>query len=225
MREIGHFIGGKTVAGQFRLNGGDVFDPNTCAGRQAKVAFEQSLETGKYVIVNAESAQPAGLGLSDESPQRRAARSNSSSRAKGVRQPCPGPALQHEDLRRFPRATSNAGSRWSSSPAGSRPAQRRVQAQRRPRHDLFSLRQPLGVVGIAPSTCPVIIDVEVRLRLPGGINVRPDLKLFRARPFRADAAGRRRSLVRALARPPACSTSSTARKRCSTRCSPICASA
>ena len=42
MREIGHFIGGKTVAGSSGRSG-DVFDPNT-GDVQAKVAFASKAE-------------------------------------------------------------------------------------------------------------------------------------------------------------------------------------
>ena len=66
MREIGHFIGGKTVpgtSGRF----GDVFDPNT-GEVQAKVALAKHSEV-EHAIANAEAAQPAWAATN---PQRRA---------------------------------------------------------------------------------------------------------------------------------------------------------
>ena len=66
MREIGHFIGGKTVkggSGRF----GDVFDPNT-GEVQAKVALAKHSEV-EHAIANAQAAQPAWAATN---PQRRA---------------------------------------------------------------------------------------------------------------------------------------------------------
>ncbi len=66
MREIGHFIGGKTVkggSGRF----GDVFDPNT-GEVQAKAALAKHSEV-EDAIANAEAAQPAWAATN---PQRRA---------------------------------------------------------------------------------------------------------------------------------------------------------
>ena len=66
MRAIGHFIGGKEVAGASGRQG-DVFDPNT-GEVQAKVAFAGRAEVEK-AIANAEAAQPAWAATN---PQRRA---------------------------------------------------------------------------------------------------------------------------------------------------------
>ena len=55
MREIGHFIGGKRVAGTSGRSG-DVFDPNT-GEVQAKVSFADKSEV-EAAIANAEAAQP-----------------------------------------------------------------------------------------------------------------------------------------------------------------------
>src|SRR5512141_3496046 len=66
MREIGHFIGGNTVkgtSGRF----GDVFNPNT-GEVQAKVALAKHSEV-EHAIANAEAAQPAWAATN---PQRRA---------------------------------------------------------------------------------------------------------------------------------------------------------
>src|SRR5207344_2502195 len=66
MREIGHFIGGKTVKGASgRL--GDVFDPNT-GEVQAKVALAKHSEV-EHAIASAQAAQPAWAATN---PQRRA---------------------------------------------------------------------------------------------------------------------------------------------------------
>jgi malonate-semialdehyde dehydrogenase (acetylating)/methylmalonate-semialdehyde dehydrogenase len=66
MRDIGHFIGGKTVKGASGRTG-DVFDPNT-GEVQAKVALASKSEV-EAAIVNAEAAQPAWAATN---PQRRA---------------------------------------------------------------------------------------------------------------------------------------------------------
>src|SRR5512143_2121429 len=66
MREIGHFIGGKTVKGGSERFG-DVFDPNT-GEVQAKVALASKSEV-EQAIANAEAAQPAWAATN---PQRRA---------------------------------------------------------------------------------------------------------------------------------------------------------
>src|SRR5881227_4487988 len=66
MREIGHFIGGKRVAGRSGRSG-DVFNPNT-GEVQAKVSFADKSEV-EQAIANAEAAQPAWAATN---PQRRA---------------------------------------------------------------------------------------------------------------------------------------------------------
>ena len=66
MREIGHFIGGKTVPGNSGRFG-DVFDPNTCEV-QAKVALAKHSEV-EHAIANAAAVQPAWAATN---PQRRA---------------------------------------------------------------------------------------------------------------------------------------------------------
>ena len=73
MREIGHFVGGKSVkggSGRF----GDVFDPNT-GEVQAKVALAKRSEV-EAAIGAAQAAQP---GWAATNPQRRA-----STRTNGV---------------------------------------------------------------------------------------------------------------------------------------------
>ena len=66
MRQIGHFIGGKEVAGGSGRTG-DVFNPNT-GEVQAKVAFASKAEV-EQAIANAAAAQPAWAATN---PQRRA---------------------------------------------------------------------------------------------------------------------------------------------------------
>jgi len=66
MRQIGHFIGGKEVAGMSGRTG-DVFNPNT-GEVQAKVALAKHSEV-EHAIANAELAQP---GWAATNPQRRA---------------------------------------------------------------------------------------------------------------------------------------------------------
>src|SRR5512142_1470068 len=66
MREIGHFIGGKTVQGTSGRYG-DIFDPNT-GEVQARVAFAKHSEV-EHAIAVAEAAQPAWAATN---PQRRA---------------------------------------------------------------------------------------------------------------------------------------------------------
>src|ERR1700730_13161231 len=66
MREIGHFIGGKTVSGTSGRSG-DVFNPNT-GEVQAKVALAAKSEVA-HAIANAAAAQPAWAATN---PQRRA---------------------------------------------------------------------------------------------------------------------------------------------------------
>src|SRR5262249_58248830 len=58
MREIGHFIGGKKVAGTSGRSG-DVFNPNT-GEVQAKVSFANKSEV-EQAVAKAEPAEPASL--------------------------------------------------------------------------------------------------------------------------------------------------------------------
>jgi malonate-semialdehyde dehydrogenase (acetylating)/methylmalonate-semialdehyde dehydrogenase len=66
MRQVGHFIGGKEVGGTSGRTG-DVFDPNT-GEVQAKVALASRAEV-EQAIANAQAAQPAWAATN---PQRRA---------------------------------------------------------------------------------------------------------------------------------------------------------
>jgi malonate-semialdehyde dehydrogenase (acetylating)/methylmalonate-semialdehyde dehydrogenase len=157
MREIGHFVGGKQVKGTSGRHG-DVFNPNT-GEVQAKVAFASKSEV-ESAIANAAAAQPAWAATN---PQRRArvmfkflelvqteyddlARLLSSEHGKTfvdsrgdiqrglevVEFACGVPHLMKGEF------TDNAG----------------------PGIDLFSLRQPLGVVaGITPFNFPAMIPL------------------------------------------------------------------
>jgi len=157
MREIGHFIGGKQVKGGSG-RAGDVFNPNT-GEVQARVSFASKAEV-QQAIANAAAAQP---GWAATNPQRRArvmfkflelvqaeyddlARLLSSEHgktfvdAKGdiqrglevVEFACGIPHLMKGEF------TDNAG----------------------PGIDLYSLRQPLGVVaGITPFNFPAMIPL------------------------------------------------------------------
>ena len=117
MREIGHFIGGKEVKGGSGRTG-DVFNPNT-GEVQAKVALRQQVR-GRAGH-RQRRGRAAGLGRDQPAAARprdvqvpRAGRRPNTTTSPGCSPPStarPSPT---------PRATSSAGSRWSSSPAASR---------------------------------------------------------------------------------------------------------
>ena len=119
MRNIGHFIGGKEVAGTSRAAPRDVFQPMTGevigqgGARLARPSCAPAVE-------NAKAAQPAWAATN---PQRRARVMMKfldliAQRHGRARRP-PRPRAR-QDHRRTPRATSSAASRWWSSPAASR---------------------------------------------------------------------------------------------------------
>ncbi|MBX6327962.1 MAG: CoA-acylating methylmalonate-semialdehyde dehydrogenase [Pseudolabrys sp.] len=157
MREIGHFIGGKEVkgtSGRF----GDVFDPNT-GEVQAKVALADRSEVER-AIADAEAAQPAWAATN---PQRRA-------------------RVMFKFLELIQRDFENLA-RLLSSEHGKVIADARGDIQRGievvefacgiphlmkgeytesagPGIDLYSMRQPLGVVaGITPFNFPAMIPL------------------------------------------------------------------
>jgi malonate-semialdehyde dehydrogenase (acetylating)/methylmalonate-semialdehyde dehydrogenase len=157
MREIGHFVGGKEVkgaSGRF----GDVFDPNT-GEVQAKVAFAKHSEV-EHAIAVAEAAQPAWAATN---PQRRA-------------------RVLFKFLELVQKEFDNLA-RLLSSEHGKTLADSRGDIQRGlevvefacgiphlmkgeftegagPGIDLFSIRQPLGVVaGITPFNFPAMIPM------------------------------------------------------------------
>src|SRR5436853_5223742 len=157
MREIGHFIGGKEVKGTSG-RWGDVFNPNT-GEVQAKVAFASRGEV-EQAIASAEAAQP---GWAATNPQRRA-------------------RVLFKFLERVQKEFETLAQLLSSE-HGKTIADSRGDIQRGlevvefacgiphllkgeftqgagPGIDLFSIRQPLGVVaGITPFNFPAMIPL------------------------------------------------------------------
>jgi malonate-semialdehyde dehydrogenase (acetylating)/methylmalonate-semialdehyde dehydrogenase len=157
MREIGHFIGGKTVKGASGRSG-DVFDPNT-GEVQAKVALASKSEV-EAAIANAEAAQPAWAATN---PQRRA-------------------RVMFKFLELIAKETESLAKLLSSEhgktvPDAKGDIQRGVEVAEfacgiphllkgeftegaGPGIDLYSVRQPLGVVaGITPFNFPAMIPL------------------------------------------------------------------
>ncbi|WP_137045193.1 CoA-acylating methylmalonate-semialdehyde dehydrogenase [Pseudolabrys sp. FHR47] len=157
MREIGHFVGGKTVKGSSGRTG-DVFDPNT-GEVQAKVALASKAEVEK-AIANAEAAQPAWAATN---PQRRA-------------------RVMFKFLELIAKETESLAKLLSSEhgktvPDAKGDIQRGVEVVEfacgiphllkgeftegaGPGIDLYSIRQPLGVVaGITPFNFPAMIPL------------------------------------------------------------------
>src|SRR5499433_510584 len=157
MRAIGHFIGGKQVAGTSGRFG-DVFNPNT-GEVQAKVAFASRAEVGA-IIANADAAQ---RGWAATNPQRRArvmfkflellhrefdslARLLSSEHGKTVAD-SKGDIQRGLEVVEFACGIPHLLKGEFSEGAG-------------PSIDLYSLRQPLGVVaGITPFNFPAMIPM------------------------------------------------------------------
>jgi malonate-semialdehyde dehydrogenase (acetylating) / methylmalonate-semialdehyde dehydrogenase len=157
MREIGHFIGGKEVKGTSGRYG-DVFDPNT-GEVQAQVAFAKHSEV-EHAIAVAATAQPA-WGATN--PQRRArvlfkfldlvqkefdalARLLSSEHGKTVAD-AKGDIQRGLEVVEFACGVPHLLKGEFSEGAG-------------PGIDLFSIRQPLGVVaGITPFNFPAMIPM------------------------------------------------------------------
>jgi malonate-semialdehyde dehydrogenase (acetylating) / methylmalonate-semialdehyde dehydrogenase len=157
MREIGHFIGGKEVkgaSGRF----GDVFNPNT-GEVQAKVAFAKRSEV-EHAIAVAETAQPAWAATN---PQRRArvlmkfldlaqkefdslARLLSSEHGKTLAD-AKGDVQRGLEVVEFACGIPHLLKGEYTEGAG-------------PGIDLYSMRQPLGVVaGITPFNFPAMIPM------------------------------------------------------------------
>ncbi len=157
MREIGHFVGGKTVKGASGRST-DVFDPNT-GDVQAKVALASKAEVEK-AIANAEAAQPAWAATN---PQRRArvmfkfleliaketdslARLLSSEHGKTVPD-AKGDIQRGVEVVEFACGIPHLLKGEFTEGAG-------------PGIDLYSIRQPLGVVaGITPFNFPAMIPL------------------------------------------------------------------
>jgi malonate-semialdehyde dehydrogenase (acetylating)/methylmalonate-semialdehyde dehydrogenase len=157
MREIGHFIGGKAVAGKSGRTG-DVFDPNT-GEVQAKVALASKAET-EAAIADAAAAQPAWAATN---PQRRArvmfkfleliqkeldslAKLLSSEHGK-VLADAKGDIQRGVEVVEFACGIPHLLKGEFTDAAG-------------PGIDLYSMRQPLGVVaGITPFNFPAMIPM------------------------------------------------------------------
>jgi malonate-semialdehyde dehydrogenase (acetylating)/methylmalonate-semialdehyde dehydrogenase len=157
MREIGHFIGGKTVSGASGRTG-DVFNPNT-GEVQAKVALASKSEV-EAAIANAEAAFP---GWAATNPQRRArvmfkfleliqseyddlARLLSSEHGKTFAD-AKGDIQRGLEVVEFACGIPHLIKGEFSEGAG-------------PGIDLYSFRQPLGVVaGITPFNFPAMIPL------------------------------------------------------------------
>src|SRR3982075_3283152 len=157
MREIGHFIGGKQVAGTSGRTG-DVFDPNT-GEVQAKVALAAKSEV-EQAIADAAAAQPAWAATN---PQRRArvmfkflelinkeyddlARLLSSEHGKTFPD-AKGDIQRGLEVVEFACGIPHLLKGEFSDGAG-------------PGIDLYSMRQPLGVVaGITPFNFPAMIPM------------------------------------------------------------------
>ncbi len=157
MRQIGHFVGGKTVNGTSGRTA-DVFDPNT-GEVQAKVALASKSEVEK-AIANAEAAQPAWAATN---PQRRArvmfkfleliAKENESlakllSSEHGKTVPdAKGDIQRGVEVVEFACGIPHLLKGEFTEGAG-------------PGIDLYSVRQPLGVVaGITPFNFPAMIPL------------------------------------------------------------------
>src|SRR6185369_4416765 len=157
MREIGHFVGGKAVkgtSGRF----GDVFDPNT-GEVQAKVALAKHSEV-EHAIANAQVAQP---GWAATNPQRRArvmfkfleliqkefdtlAKLLSSEHGKTIPD-ARGDIQRGVEVVEFACGIPHLLKGEFTEGAG-------------PSIDLYSVRQPLGVVaGITPFNFPAMIPM------------------------------------------------------------------
>src|SRR5918911_1950058 len=157
MREIGHFIGGKEVKGTSGRYG-DVFNPAT-GEVQAKVAFAKHAEV-EHAIANAEAAQPAWAATN---PQRR---------ARVLFKFLELVQKEFDDLARL--LSSEHGKTFADSKGD---IQRGLEVVEfacgiphllkgeytegaGPSIDLYSVRQPLGVVaGITPFNFPAMIPM------------------------------------------------------------------
>jgi malonate-semialdehyde dehydrogenase (acetylating) / methylmalonate-semialdehyde dehydrogenase len=157
MREIGHFIGGKQVKGTSGRYG-DIFDPNT-GEVQAKVAFAKPSEA-EHAIALAAAAQPAWAAVN---PQRRA------------RVMMKFLDLVHKEFDSIARLLSCEHGKTLADARGD--IQRGLEVvefacgiphllkgeytdSAGPGIDLYSMRQPLGVVaGITPFNFPAMIPL------------------------------------------------------------------
>ena len=157
MREIGHFIGGKEVAGSSG-RAGDVFNPNT-GEVQAKVAFASKAEVG----AGDRQRRGGAAGLGRDQP--------AAARARAVQVPR---AVQKEFDSLAALLSSEHGKTFADSKGDIQRGLEVVEFacgiphlmkgeytdSAGPGIDLFSLRQPLGVVaGITPFNFPAMIPM------------------------------------------------------------------
>jgi malonate-semialdehyde dehydrogenase (acetylating)/methylmalonate-semialdehyde dehydrogenase len=157
MREIGHFVGGKAVkgtSGRFA----DVFDPNT-GEVQAKVALAKHSEV-EHAIANAEAAQPAWAATN---PQRRARVMFKFLELIQKEYDDLARLLSSEHGKTFPDAKSDIqrGLEVVEFACGiPHLLKGEFSDSAGPGTDLYSLRQPLGVVaGITPFNFPAMIPL------------------------------------------------------------------
>jgi len=157
MREIGHFIGGKAVkggSGRF----GDVFDPNT-GEVQARVALAKHSEV-EHAIANAEAAQPAWAAVN---PQRRARVMFKFLELVQKEYDALARLLSSEHGKTFPDAKGDIqrGLEVVEFACGIPHLMKGEYSESAgPGTDLYSVRQPLGVVaGITPFNFPAMIPL------------------------------------------------------------------
>ncbi len=157
MREIGHFIGGKEVkgtSGRF----GDVFDPNTGAV-QAKVALAKHSEV-EHAIVVAAAAQPDWAAVN---PQRRARVLFKFLELVQAEQESLAHLLSSEHGKTYADARGDIqrGLEMVEVACGIPHMMKGEFTEGAgPNIDLYSLRQPLGVVaGITPFNFPAMIPM------------------------------------------------------------------
>ncbi len=157
MREIGHFVAGKAVAGTSGRFG-DVFDPNT-GEVQAKVALAKHSEV-EHAIASAEAAQPAWAATN---PQRR---------ARVMFKFLELIQKEHDNLAKL--LSSEHGKTFADAKGDIQRGLEVVEfacgiphllkgdytESAGPGTDLYSIRQPLGVVaGITPFNFPAMIPL------------------------------------------------------------------
>jgi malonate-semialdehyde dehydrogenase (acetylating)/methylmalonate-semialdehyde dehydrogenase len=157
MREIGHFIGGKAVKGKSGRFG-DVFDPNT-GEVQAKVALATRAEV-EEAISNAEKAQ---IGWAATNPQRRARVLYKFLELIAKEADSLAKLLSSEHGKTFPDAKGDIqrGVEVVEFACGIPHLLKGEYTEGAgPGIDLYSMRQPLGVVaGITPFNFPAMIPM------------------------------------------------------------------
>src|ERR1700722_14107263 len=157
MREIGHFVGGKEVKGTSRRFG-EVFNPNT-GEVQAKVALAKHSEV-EHAITVAQAAQPAWAATN---PQRRArvlmkflelAQNEFDALARLL-------SAEHGKIFADAKGDIQRGLEVVEFACGIPPLLKGEFSEgAAPGIDLFSVRQPLGVVaGITPFNFPAMIPL------------------------------------------------------------------